>query len=168
MTNERRKDDLAEALDDLQRQVRLMTELQQQRAQLTGTGTVRDKYVTITVNADNAVIQTRFSPDIGELSFDEIAEAVTAAAQAAIADVTRKIQKLAEPLAAKQSGMPKLQDMVEELTGVRTEIPPAPPATLVPPSTAEHEFDSTAMVFSASEGYDERPRRRRRGATETW
>ncbi|MEU0874401.1 YbaB/EbfC family nucleoid-associated protein [Nocardia brasiliensis] len=165
MTNERRKDDLAEALDGLQQHVRLMTELQQQRAQLIGTGTVRGDYVTILVNADNMVIQTRFSRHIGELSFDEIAEAVTAAAQAAIADVTRKIEQLVEPMAAHQRGMPSLQEMVESLTGVRTEIPDPPPAILAPPEIGADESGDVATTYADNADYE--PPVRPRGATGT-
>ncbi|MEU7631373.1 YbaB/EbfC family nucleoid-associated protein [Nocardia sp. NPDC049220] len=166
MTNEHRKADLADALDSLQQQVQLVAEMQQRRAGLTGTGTVPNDYVTITVNADNAVIQTQFSPDIGELDFEEIAEAVTAAAQAAIADVARKVHLLTEPLAAQRRTTPTLQQMLEGLTGVSVELPDAPPATLVPPGSANHEFDGTATVSSEGGDYDERPRRRR-GATGT-
>ncbi|MFG1794953.1 YbaB/EbfC family nucleoid-associated protein [Nocardia sp. NPDC049149] len=165
MTNERRKDDLAEALEGLQRHVQLVTELQERRAQLVGIGTVRDEYVTVTVNADNAVIQTKFSDDIGELSFDEIAEAVTEAAQAAIADVTRKVQRLVEPVTANQRTMPSLEEMVESLTGVHTEIPDPPPAIMVPPKSGAAESDSVATISGG--GYEEQPRPRRVTGT-TW
>ncbi|MGO4648186.1 YbaB/EbfC family nucleoid-associated protein [Nocardia sp. 2YAB30] len=164
MANERRKADLAGALDDLHKQMQLITELQQQRAGLTGAGSVPNNYVTVTVNADNVVIQTRFSPHIGKLNFDELGAAVTAAAQAAVADVARKVERLTEPLTAQQRTMPTLQEMVEDLTGVHTAIPDALPATLVPPEFTKREIDSTAPVSGNGANHDERPRRKRRGS----
>ncbi|GAA5055872.1 YbaB/EbfC family nucleoid-associated protein [Nocardia callitridis] len=161
MANERRKADLAEALEDLHERMRLVTELQRKRAELTGTGTAPKGYVTIDVNADSVVIRTRFSDDIGDLDFDEIAEAVTVAARAAVADVVGKAQALTEPLTAQRDSRPTLGEMLEDLTGVRTEISTPPPATLIPPgaSVEESEWEPGPVESDAAAGYEQMPRR---------
>ncbi|MGK8511909.1 hypothetical protein ACRS5S_29100 [Nocardia asiatica] len=56
MTNEQAKADLADILDGVQEQMRIIARLQQERAELTGRATVRGKRVTVVVNADNAVM----------------------------------------------------------------------------------------------------------------
>ncbi|WP_245721951.1 YbaB/EbfC family nucleoid-associated protein [Nocardia crassostreae] len=89
MTNERAKADLNDILDGFAQQMRTITQLQKDRAVLTATATVR-KRVTVTVNAEGTVIETRFASDIEDLDYEEIAKAVTEAAQQAAAEVVRR------------------------------------------------------------------------------
>jgi hypothetical protein len=172
MTNEFAKAELAEVLDEVQQQMRGIARVQQQRAQLTASATVRRR-VTVTVNADGTIIETKFGPGIEELGFSEIAKAVTAAAQQACAEVARKGQELMMPLHDRRARLPKMSDLIDGMPDFTAEIPPRPTVSLAPPEAEERriavgaaEDSSPAMEFSNVEevGHE---RTRDRGVTDS-
>lgn len=128
MTNEQAKADLAAIMDGVQEQMRAIARIQQQRAELTASATARGKKVTVTVNADNAVIDVKFSADIDELSYSEIAKAVVEATRRACEQVAEKTTDLMSPLDIQRSRMPRLSDLVEGLADI--EIPGTVPAPM--------------------------------------
>lgn len=150
-------------MESYQQQMQLVAQLQQQRARLTATASVRDKRVSVTVNANSVVIETEFADDIGELSYDEIAAAVTEAAQKASEEVTRRAQELAQPLLAERAARPKLSDMLEGIPEFRMPEEPVVP-TAAPGSAERAVFDAaeesaaeeSAMTFTDVEEYDHR------------
>src|SRR5690606_4977845 len=87
MAGEYDERDMGSVIDAFQQQMRAIAEAQQQRVRLTAAATSRDKLVTVTVNANGVVIETRFASGIERLSYDEIAATVTRTAQQAAADV---------------------------------------------------------------------------------
>ncbi|MFI6165459.1 YbaB/EbfC family nucleoid-associated protein [Nocardia sp. NPDC051052] len=123
MSNERAKGDVADLLDTVSQHIRSIAEVQQKRVTLTATATAAKGRVRITVNADGVVIDTEFSDDIDELSYDEIADAVTEATQDAAAEVARKAEELIEPIRQSRSRLPSLSSMVEGLPDLRTKTP---------------------------------------------
>ncbi|WP_040788661.1 YbaB/EbfC family nucleoid-associated protein [Nocardia paucivorans] len=154
-------DAAAAAMESFQRQMQLVAQLQQQRARLTATVSVRDKRVTVTVNANNTVIETKFADDIDELSYEEIAAAVTEAAQKASEEVTRRANELAQPLLAERAARPKLSDILEGIPEFR--MPEEPEVSTAAPGSAERAaFDAAeesaaeeaAMTFTDVEEYD--------------
>ncbi|WP_194825894.1 YbaB/EbfC family nucleoid-associated protein [Nocardia sp. XZ_19_231] len=134
MTNEQARSDLHTVMDGVQEQLRTIARMQQERAQIVGTATVR-KRVTVTVNADNQVIETKFAADIDDLDYAEIAKAVTEAAQQAAAEVARKTAELTSPLQAQRARMPRLSDMIDGMPELR--IPQPVEASLAPPKARE-------------------------------
>lgn len=159
MTNERAKSDLADILDGVQEQMRLVAQLQQERAELTASASVRGKKVTVTVNADNQVIETKFGANIDELTYSEIAKAVTEAAQQASAEMARKTSRLLAPLQDQRARMPKLSDLVEGMPEVKAPDPIL--ASTAPPNSKQRQRasdDSPAedgsMRFSDTEHLD--------------
>ncbi|MRH92847.1 YbaB/EbfC family DNA-binding protein [Nocardia sp. SYP-A9097] len=118
MSNERVRAEMQAVLAEVREQARLAAHLQQQRAQLTASATLYD-CVTVTVNADGTIIDTRFGPDIADYRYDEIARAVTAAAHAATAELGRRMQQLLRPFEERRSRLPKLSDVVEGLPDYR-------------------------------------------------
>ncbi|WP_227998528.1 YbaB/EbfC family nucleoid-associated protein [Nocardia australiensis] len=172
MTNEHAKSELAAVLDEVQQQMRDIARVQQQRAQLTASATVR-KRVTVTVNADGAIIETKFGPGVDELSYSDIAKAVTAAAQQAFTDVARKGQDLMVPLNDRRARLPKMSDLVEGMPDFTAETPERPSVSLAPPDADERrgaigarESDSSAMEFSDVE-LVARQRTRDRGVSDS-
>ncbi|MGF6885772.1 DNA-binding protein YbaB [Nocardia sp. GAS34] len=142
MVNERLAANMATMLDGLQDQLRGIAELQQQRSLLTATASVGEKRIQVTVNADGMVVETRFSDDISDLSYDEIAEYVTAAAQAATEGVLRRSRELMQPLMERKSRLPKLSEFVEGAPDLEDFLPVAPPAPKEPPpADATHHDD---------------------------
>ncbi|MEC3920338.1 YbaB/EbfC family nucleoid-associated protein [Nocardia sp. CDC160] len=110
--NDAEKAQLAELLETTRRQMSVVDDLRHRRSLLTATASAGDGRVHITVNADGQPIRTEFGDDIGDLTFDEIAEAVTEAAQRAAADVTHRGQQLMEPVLQNNLHLPKLSDIV--------------------------------------------------------
>ncbi|WP_228002433.1 YbaB/EbfC family nucleoid-associated protein [Nocardia australiensis] len=153
MSNEYAKDELAALIDEFDGQMRGIADLQRQRAQLTATATELGKRVTITVNADGTVIETRFT-DIAGLSAGQLARAVTAAAQAAAADVAHQGSLLTDPLRRISGRLPKLSDLIEGMPDLGERIPQPPPVPLTPPKPEQVPPESDAMTFTDVEEVD--------------
>ncbi|WP_431964072.1 YbaB/EbfC family nucleoid-associated protein [Nocardia sp. bgisy134] len=153
MTSGRMEGDITGLLEDFRSRMRDIAEAQRERVKLIATATTRDKSVSVTVNANGVVIETRFSDRVGELSYDQIAKAVTQMAQQAADEVFRKSKALAEPLRDERARMPKLSDVVEGMPDIETEIPLEPPVSLAPPGSPERAEDE-AMTFTDVESYD--------------
>lgn len=157
--------DMAVLLDAYQEQLRSIAAAQQRRVQLTGTATSRDKTVTVTVNANGVVIETKFSSGVAGLSYQQIAKTVTQVAQDAAADVARQNQQLIAPLTFQQARLPKLSELIEGMPDLTSDIPVEPPVSIAPPGSHERGADEvTAMEFSDVEEYNHNgpePRTRR-------
>ncbi|WP_433205072.1 YbaB/EbfC family nucleoid-associated protein [Nocardia sp. CA-107356] len=139
----------------MQEQMRIITRLQTERAELTASATLRGKRVTVTVNADNTIIDVKFGSDIDDLSYIEIAAAVREAAQQASAEVARKSRELFEPLKTHRSRMGKLTDVVEGLPDLRPSEPPM--ASTAPPNAPERQRSSDGSAqrrFADTEAYE--------------
>lgn len=152
MGNERLAADMATVLDGLRDQLQGIAELQRQRSLLSATATVGEKRVQVTVNADGMVVETRFSDDIADLSYDEIAEYVTAAAQAATRGVMARSRELMQPLLERKSRLPKLSEMVEGAPDLEDFVPVSPPAPTTPPRDLPAEDEVRRPMISDSEG----------------
>lgn len=85
----------AEDAGDLSAEVR---RLQDRRARLVATAAAEGRRVLVAVNADGILVDIKFSPGIGDLDYDEIADAVTEASRAAVAEVARKVTVLFTPI----------------------------------------------------------------------
>ncbi|MFI9506321.1 YbaB/EbfC family nucleoid-associated protein [Nocardia sp. NPDC052566] len=147
MTNEGAKEQLAELLADFDQQMGMIARVQRQRAMITGRATVRGQRVTVTVNVDGTVIDTRFGTDIADLSYGEIAKAMTEAAQLAVADATRQEQEVMAPLLAQRERMPKLHDLVEGMPDLRDRIPHEPTVSTEQPR-GRRGFEEAAPDFT--------------------
>ncbi|NKX88717.1 YbaB/EbfC family nucleoid-associated protein [Nocardia coubleae] len=136
MTNEHAKAQMEDILETVQQQLRAIGQVQQDRAKLVASATVR-KRVTVTVNADYKVIETKFASDIDDLTYTEIAKAVTEAAQQAAAEVARKTRELMAPVQTERARLPKLTELVEGIGDFT--IPQPVEASLEPPNSPERE-----------------------------
>ncbi len=87
-----------ETLEELQAQMAEITRLKQERTRLTGVGAAERRRVTVTVNADGIAIDIKFSSDITDLDYDEIAAAITEASRRAVTDVAEQTTALFAPV----------------------------------------------------------------------
>lgn len=143
----------SDLLDDARQQLRAITQLIAERATLTASATVR-KRVTVTVNADNIIIETKFGPGIEELSPPEIAAAVTEAGQLACTAMARKSSELMAPAVLDSQRLPKLTGMVEDIPDLP--IPQPVAASTAPPNSPERHLGShpdPGMHFAETENY---------------
>ncbi|MTJ60967.1 YbaB/EbfC family DNA-binding protein [Nocardia seriolae] len=127
----------AAIVEEFTTQLRAIAEASRRRVQLTATGTAAGGRVRVTVNADGVVIATRFSADIADLSYDEIAKAMTTAAQNAATDVARQGRELLQPLRDKRARLPRLSDLIEGMPDLESHAPTIEPASLAPPHSRE-------------------------------
>ncbi|MFC9892451.1 YbaB/EbfC family nucleoid-associated protein [Nocardia sp. NPDC127579] len=151
--------EVAGLLDEFRGRMRNIAEAQQKRVKLTATATTRDRAISVTVNANGVIIETKFSERVDELSYDQIAKTVTQLAQQAAAEVAAKTKELAAPLFADRDRQPKLSDVIEGMPDIEAEIPLEPPVSLAPPGSSERADEEPAMVFTDVEDYAHGDRR---------
>ncbi|RDI68219.1 YbaB/EbfC family nucleoid-associated protein [Nocardia pseudobrasiliensis] len=149
--NERLQADAAMMLEALSEQMRGIAEIQRDRARLTATATACDKRISVTVNADGILIETRFADDISDLSYGEIAAAVTQAVQAAAKNVSQQGHRLMEPLRERKDRLPHLSDLVEGMPDFRSVIPAPQPVSTAPPNSPERRYDDEDSGFGDTE-----------------
>lgn len=137
MANEFAKAQMADVMAAFDDQMAVIADLQRRRSQLIASGTARGKRVTVTVNADGTVIETKFTADVSDLSYSELARAMTEAAQQAVAELTRTRTELMRPLTDARARMPKLTEIVEGMPNLTPRIPKAPEVSLAPPNSPE-------------------------------
>ncbi|WP_067695698.1 YbaB/EbfC family nucleoid-associated protein [Nocardia jejuensis] len=144
-------------LEGFAQQMRAVAEVSRKRAQLTAGGTAAGGRITVVVNADHIVIATRFSPDIDELTPDELAKGVTAAAQKAAAEVARLTKELLQPIRDERARLPKLSELIEGMPDVQALAPLDPPVSLAPPNSRERlsQRDAPAVEFTDALDYDD-------------
>ncbi|WP_306360359.1 YbaB/EbfC family nucleoid-associated protein [Nocardia sp. CC227C] len=145
--------EMSDLLEGFRQQMRSIAEVQRQRVRLTASATSRDKRVTVTVNANGVVIETKLSSDVEELGYDGLARTITQVAQAAAAEVTRKASELTAPLLDRRARLPKLSDVIEGLPDIDAEVPLEPPVSLAAPGSEERRAEDPAMVFTDVEQY---------------
>ncbi|MFB8002153.1 YbaB/EbfC family nucleoid-associated protein [Nocardia sp. NPDC056000] len=159
MANEFLKGELASMMDEFQKQMTVLADVQQRRARLTASGTASQKRITVTLNADGVVIETRFT-DTDDLTHEELAKAVTEAAQEAAAELSRKTADLMNPIQQQRGRMPKMSDLIEDFPNLDTHLPELIPASLAPPNSPERQHHDPGMVFTDVEDLDDlRPSR---------
>jgi DNA-binding protein YbaB len=123
MENERTHADFADLMDTVNSHIRSIADAQRKRSELMATASAREGRVTVTCNADGVPIDTVFSDDIDDLDYDDIAAAVTEAAQDAAAEVARRAEELIAPIKKTRSRLPSLSSMVEGLPDLRAKTP---------------------------------------------
>ncbi|MGY2060869.1 hypothetical protein ACW9HQ_38885 [Nocardia gipuzkoensis] len=92
--------------DAAEERAREIAALESRRKLLTATAMACENRITVTVNADGVLIETKFSADIGDLSYAEVAEALPIAVRVAAREVTRKSRALTWPLLERDTEIP--------------------------------------------------------------
>jgi len=104
-----------------------------QRAALVASASEADGRVTVTVDALGTIIETRFAHNVAELTYGEIATAITQATQRAALDVKEQSDAL---LAAATKGQAGTDELTGVLPDVMSMLPPEPDVSLAPPSSS--------------------------------
>lgn len=164
MTNEAAKAQLADLVELVQGSFASVARAQQDRARLTATARAGGRRVTITVNADGVVIKTEFSDDIDDLTYAEIAAAVTEATQDAAAQVQQKSQEILTALQAGQANIPTLSEVFPVMPDIQAMMPTPPEVSMAPPDAPErqvHDADAGPR-FENVEEFEHDPQARGR------
>jgi len=125
--------DVTQFLDSFRSAMAQASDARQQRDALTASASVERGRITVVVNASGSIVQTRFSEDIDDLAYGQIARATVAAAQQAAAEVKRKSDELLAPVQAARAKLPQLSDLIDGVPRLRDEITQPPTAPLTPP-----------------------------------
>ncbi|WP_227998987.1 YbaB/EbfC family nucleoid-associated protein [Nocardia australiensis] len=134
MTNDAARERLTDLMESVQAGIASIAQAQQEHAKLTATASAAGKRVTVVVNADGVVIQTRFGSGIGDLTYEEIARAVTTAAQDAAIQMKRKTTAIIDGLRKDQSRLPRLSEFIPGMPDVQDSFPTPPEASTAPPA----------------------------------
>lgn len=149
MVNERLAADTATMLEGLRAQMNDIAELQQRRSELTATASVGQDRVQVTVNADGMVVETVFGERAGDLSYEELAEYVTVAAQAAMQGVQNRSRELMQPLLEHRNRLPKLSEIIEGVPDLADILPVPPTPSTEPPhlrDAAGEQDESRSLI----------------------
>ncbi|GAA5063155.1 YbaB/EbfC family nucleoid-associated protein [Nocardia callitridis] len=150
MSNERLQADAAMMMEALSEQMSGIAEIQRGRARLTATVTACDKRISVTVNADGILIATKFADDIKDLTYEEIATAMTQSVQAAAKKVQKLSRELMEPLRERKARLPRLSEMLDGAPDLGEMMPTVPPVSTSAPDSPERkrgEEEVPQMVY---------------------
>jgi DNA-binding protein YbaB len=161
----------ADLMETMRAGVESIARAQEKQAQLTATGYAAGKRVAVVVNANCVVIQTRFSANVADLTYAELAAAITAAGQDAASQIQRRTQEMMDELRAKNARLPKLSEFVPEMPDVREMLSARPEVSTAPPAArvrAAADDADQAMVFTHVAAWDhEKPSGARPGVSES-
>jgi DNA-binding protein YbaB len=92
---------------------------QEQRARMVVEAHAAGDRVAVNVNADGALVGLRFSEDIHDLDYDEIAAAVLTAAQEAAAMAADRVHELIAPVRQRPATIPTIAELVDDIPQLR-------------------------------------------------
>ncbi|UGT39676.1 YbaB/EbfC family nucleoid-associated protein [Nocardia yamanashiensis] len=167
MANEHAKAQLADLIEMVKDGMTAMARAQEERARLTATAHAAGRRVTITVNADCIVIKTEFSDDVDDLTYAEIANAVTSATQDAAAQVQQKAAQIMTNLEQEQAQIPTLSEFFPEMPDVKAMLPTPPKVSTAPPDASKRRMDYTpddGPRYTNVEEYEHDPQARQRSS----
>ncbi|MEU1980928.1 YbaB/EbfC family nucleoid-associated protein [Nocardia sp. NPDC019395] len=149
---------LADLFDSVQAGMSSIEKMQREWALLTATGTAARGLVTVSINAEGTVIETRFAGEIDELSYSEIADAVTEAAQAAMTEMRQKTAALMAPVQEPDARIGSLSELAPGAPDIVGLVPAAPQVSIAAPGSPERlSGEAEVMEFTGTENIDRDP-----------
>lgn len=98
--------------------------MQKKQAELTATGEAADGMVEVTVNAQGQLLKTVIDESyLEEYEFEQLADHVTEAAQAAVRDVTHSLSEMMVPIGERRKRFPSLSQFIEGAPDLRELVP---------------------------------------------
>ena len=133
---------VTEVMALVQEQLSDIAAAQQRQAELTVNGAAADGTVEVTVNAAGQLIKTVIDESyLDDHEFDELADHITEAAQAAIGEAARRVAEIMAPITERRSALLSMSEDVEGAPDLRA-VAPAwldPFAAARPPRTRWHD-----------------------------
>lgn len=124
MSNDALRHQVTEVLALVQEQMADVAAMQTKQAELRVTGTAADGMVKVTVNAGGQLTQTVIDESyLDEHEFEELADHITEAAQAAVRDAMRQVSEMLVPISERRKAFPSLSDIVEGAPDLRALTP---------------------------------------------
>ena len=113
---------LSTMIDGFAEHLERVKQAQEQRARIVVEAHAADYRVTVKVNADGALVDLRFSDDINDLDYDEIAAAVLTAAREAAAMAADRGRKLIAPVQQRPAAIPTIAELIGDIPELRARL----------------------------------------------
>jgi len=113
---------LSTMIDGFAEHLERVKQAQEQRAQIVVEAHAADDRVSVTVNADGALVDLRFSEDIDDLDYDEIATAVLTAASEAAAMAAGRARTLIASAHQRPAAIPTIAELIEDIPQLRARV----------------------------------------------
>ncbi|MGV0743840.1 YbaB/EbfC family nucleoid-associated protein [Mycolicibacterium sp. XJ870] len=127
MSNEAMRDQLTEVLGLVQKQMADIAAVRTKQAKLTVARTAADGLVEVTVNAHGQLLKTVIDETyLDEYEFDQLADHITEAAQAAFRDVAQRVADMMAPIGERRRRFPSLAEIVDGAPDLRNLAPSWP------------------------------------------
>jgi DNA-binding protein YbaB len=124
LSNDALRHQVTEVLALVQEQMADVAAMQKKQAELRTTGTAADGLVEVTVNAGGQVTKTVIDETyLDEHEFEELADHITEAAQAAARDAMRQVSEMLVPISERRKAFPSLSDIVDGAPDLRALTP---------------------------------------------
>jgi DNA-binding protein YbaB len=123
MSKDHATEHLSTIVDGFAEHLERVKQAQEQRARIVVETHAASDRVTVKVNADGALVDVRFSDDINELDYDEIAAAVLTAGREAAATAAERVRKLIAPLQQRPASIPTIAELIEDIPELRARVP---------------------------------------------
>jgi hypothetical protein len=111
------------AIDGFAEHLERVRAAQEQRARLVVEEHSVRRRITVRVNADGALVDLRFSRDVAELGYDEIAKTVLSLARRAAATAARQAHDLVAPALERPAGVPSVAELADRVPDLRDRLP---------------------------------------------
>jgi DNA-binding protein YbaB len=113
---------LSTMIDGFAEHLERVKQAQQQRGRIVVEAHAAAERVMVKVNADGALVDLRFSDDINDLDYDEIAAAVLRAAGHAAAMAVERVQSLITPVQQRPAAIPTIAELIEDIPELRARV----------------------------------------------
>jgi DNA-binding protein YbaB len=125
VSNDGLRHEMTEVLALVQEQMADIAAMQKRQAEITAKATVADGMVEVTVDAHGHLVETIIDESyLDEHEFEELADHVTEAAQAAVREVSRRIAELMVPISERRKRFPSLSEFIDGAPDLRDLVPP--------------------------------------------
>ena len=122
MSEDDARERLSTMIDGYAEHLERVKQAQEQRAQVVVEAHAASDRVTVRVNADGALVDLRFSDDITDLEYDEIAAAVLTGAREAAAAAGERVRKLIAPVQQRPATIPTIAELIGDIPELRAQI----------------------------------------------
>jgi DNA-binding protein YbaB len=130
--------DFVDIIARAQEQMSEIAELQKKQVALVASATVADGLVTVSVNSQGVVIETKIDRDyFDEFDLDDLSKHITEAAQAAARDVQSRAQELIAPAMDRRGAFPSFSEFFEGAPDIGKLISEMPKPSMAPPNASE-------------------------------
>jgi DNA-binding protein YbaB len=143
LSNDALRHEVTEVLALVQEQMADVATVQRQQAELTATGTAAEELVEVTVNAHGQLVNTVIDESyLDEYKFEELADHITEAAQAAARDASQRMTGMMARISERRKRLPSLSEFIDGAPDLRDLAPAWPqPAAAAPPRPDHDDGD---------------------------